>query len=155
MDPIDRNPAENPLRVIDYKFKLGAQPLTADKNLYRSALRGQKLQPPFYSLLGRRAAGDAARSAQPQVDAKFYYIAPRWRDGPLVTESFGADGLSGQLGAEIRNTMTRGRHSRRFHSARRLLRSLRRRGNLPQESSAEPVARRERSRDGAAPRAAR
>ncbi len=106
MDRIDRNPAENRLRVIDYKFKFGAQPSTADKNLYRSALRGQKLQPPFYSLLGRRAAGDATRSAPPQVEAKFYYIAPRWREGPLVTESFGADGLSGQVGAEIRNTMT-------------------------------------------------
>ena len=89
MDRIDRNPAENCLRVIDYKFKFGAQASTADKNLYRSALRGQKLQPPFYSLLGRRAAGDAARSAPPQVDprvtrAQFHLSAgreevPDWR----------------------------------------------------------------------------
>jgi ATP-dependent helicase/nuclease subunit B len=102
MDRVDHNPADHRLRVIDYKFKFSTQPTGQDKDLYRSALRGRKLQPPFYYLLGQRAAGDQDRGAQAQVEAKFYYIAPRWRDGPLVRAGFGADGLSGQLGAEIK-----------------------------------------------------
>ena len=52
MDRIDRNETKNKLRVIDYKFKFGASQSTPDKNLYRAALRGQRLQPPFYYLLG-------------------------------------------------------------------------------------------------------
>ena len=106
MDRIDHHPAENRFRVIDYKFKFSAQPSTQDKDLYRSALRGQKLQPPFYYLLGTPPAGAGDQCAQPDVEAKFYYIASRWRDGPLVRESFGAGGLSGKLGAEIRKTIS-------------------------------------------------
>jgi ATP-dependent helicase/nuclease subunit B len=104
MDRIDRRPADNRLRVIDYKFKFGAQPATQDKDLYRSALRGQRLQPPFYYLLGKRASGES-QSPAPEVEAKFYYIAPRWREGPLVSESFGPEGLAGQLGVEVKKTV--------------------------------------------------
>lgn len=119
MDRIDHDPATNRLRVIDYKFKLGANQATADKNLYRAALRGERLQPPFYCLLGRRWADDHNRKpADQQVEAKFYYLAPRWSDGPLVAAEFGADGLSGDLGAAVKNTiayLTDGiRHGRFF-----------------------------------------
>jgi ATP-dependent helicase/nuclease subunit B len=106
MDRIDHHPAHNRLRVIDYKFKFSAQPSTQDKDLYRSALRGQKLQPLFYCLLGKRCAVGDSQSLQPEVEATFYYIAQRWRDGPLLRASFGAEGLSGKLGFEIRKTVT-------------------------------------------------
>lgn len=106
MDRIDCDPATDRLRVIDYKFKLGANPATADKNLYRAALRGERLQPPFYCLLGRRWADDHNRKpADQQVEAKFYYLAPRWSDGPLVVAEFGAAGLSGDLGAAVKHTI--------------------------------------------------
>jgi ATP-dependent helicase/nuclease subunit B len=39
------------------------------------------------------------------VEANFYYIAPRWSDGPLVTTGFGMAGLSGKAGAETKNTI--------------------------------------------------
>jgi ATP-dependent helicase/nuclease subunit B len=104
MDRIDRRPADNRLRVIDYKFKSGVRPASQDKDLYRSALRGQKLQPPFYYLLGKLAPGDS-QTPEPEVEAKFYYIAPRWREGPLVSESFGPEGLAGQLGLEVKKTV--------------------------------------------------
>ncbi len=106
MDRIDLDPAEHRLRVIDYKFKLGSTRSTQDKDLYRSALRGERLQPPFYFLLGNRAAlDDAIPNAAIEVEATFYYIAPRWSDGPLVTTGFGTAGLSGKAGAETKNTI--------------------------------------------------
>jgi ATP-dependent helicase/nuclease subunit B len=56
MDRIDRNGTR--LRVIDYKFKLGASPSADDKNLVRAALRARRLQPPFYDLMARSLAGE-------------------------------------------------------------------------------------------------
>jgi hypothetical protein len=106
MDRIDHDPVNNHLRVIDYKFKFGATPATQDKNLTRAALRGERLQPPFYCLLGRRWATDRTQQCpDPQVQAKFYYLAPRWSDGPLVTATLRADDLNGQAGAEVKKTI--------------------------------------------------
>jgi ATP-dependent helicase/nuclease subunit B len=106
MDRIDLNPAEHRLRVIDYKFKFGSARSPQDKDLYRSALRGERLQPPFYFLLGKRAALDEAiQNADLEVEANFYFIAPRWSDGPLVTTGFAAAGLSGKAGAETKHTI--------------------------------------------------
>jgi ATP-dependent helicase/nuclease subunit B len=106
MDRIDRNAKENRLRVIDYKFKLGASQSVQDKNLYRAALRGERLQPPFYFLLGQRwAEKENVKTSEAAIAAQFYFIAPRWADGPWVTTEFGADGLTGKVGAEIKNTI--------------------------------------------------
>jgi ATP-dependent helicase/nuclease subunit B len=107
MDRIDRDRTRNRLRVIDYKFKFGVNSTAQDKDLYRAALRGEKLQPPFYVLLGRRlAAEDTTQGSAAEVEAIFYYIASRWSDGPLVTASFGSKGLDGQMGEEIRSTIS-------------------------------------------------
>jgi ATP-dependent helicase/nuclease subunit B len=106
MDRIDRHRQSNRLRVIDYKFKFGASPTAQDKNLDRAALRGERLQPPFYSLLGQRWASERSdKAANAGVEAKFYYIASRWVDGPLVTAEFTSEGLAGELGAEIKKTI--------------------------------------------------
>jgi ATP-dependent helicase/nuclease subunit B len=107
MDRVDRHHANHRLRVIDYKFKLGRTATAEDKDLYRAALRGERLQPPFYFMLGKRSVPDhETKLAAPEVEANFYYIAPRWAGGPLVTAGFGSDGLSGKLGAEIKNTIS-------------------------------------------------
>jgi ATP-dependent helicase/nuclease subunit B len=107
MDRIDCDRIRNRLRVIDYKFKFGVSARVPDKDLYRAALRGEKLQPPFYFLLGKRLAAEAnIQASAPEVEANFYYIAPRWTDGPLVTASFGSEGLAGQMGEEIRSTIS-------------------------------------------------
>ena len=106
IDRIDRHSDKNQLRVIDYKFKFGANPSAQDKNLYRAALRGERLQPPFYYLLARHwAAEELSQSGEPQIAAHFYYLAPRWSDGPLVSAEFGADGLAGKAGGETQNTI--------------------------------------------------
>lgn len=103
MDRIDRS--DNKLRVIDYKFKFGANPTTQDKNLIRGALRGARLQPPFYFLLAEHWAATQAASAQPAIEADFYYIAPRWSDGPLVSAEFTGEGLAGRIGAATKQTI--------------------------------------------------
>jgi ATP-dependent helicase/nuclease subunit B len=104
MDRIDRN--NSGLRVIDYKFKFGANPATQDKNLIRAALRGERLQPPFYVLLAQRWAEQQVKeSSRPAVEADFYYIAPRWADGPLVPTPYGGDGLADKIGAATKQTI--------------------------------------------------
>ena len=118
MDRIDRDETRNRLRIIDYKFKFGASSTAQEKDLYRAALRGEKLQPPFYFLLGKRlTAQDNLHGSEPRVEANFYYIAPRWTDGPLVTTSFRAEGFAGKMGEELSNTiayLARGIQNGRF-----------------------------------------
>ena len=104
MDRIDCD--DNRLRVIDYKFKLGASPLPQDKNLRRAALRGERLQPPFYYLLAERWAEERiAESAHPVIEADFYYIAPRWPGGPLISTPYGNEGLADEVGAGTKQTI--------------------------------------------------
>jgi ATP-dependent helicase/nuclease subunit B len=104
MDRIDRN--DNRLRVIDYKFKFGASPTTSDKNLIRAALRGERLQPPFYNLLARHWSDEQiGNGSGPAIEADFYYIAPRWSDGPLVSAPYGSEGLNDKVGAATQQTI--------------------------------------------------
>ena len=104
MDRIDRHATA--LRVIDYKFKLGANRAPQDRNLVRAALRGERLQPPFYFMLAQRWAEEQLlKPARPAIGANFYYIAPRWAEGPLISASYGSEGLSGAVGAATRQTI--------------------------------------------------
>jgi ATP-dependent helicase/nuclease subunit B len=106
MDRIDIDPMGNRMRVIDYKFKFGAKPLPEDNDLARSALRAQRLQPPFYSLLGQaKRRRDGSQNDESQIEASFYYIASRWSEGPLLIKSFSSQDLSGSTGDEIRNSI--------------------------------------------------
>jgi ATP-dependent helicase/nuclease subunit B len=118
MDRIDCHPTRNRLRVIDYKFKFGASAGPQDKDLYRAALRGEKLQPPFYWLLGRHLiAPEKVQTHRRHVEADFYYIAPRWTEGPLLSARFGPEGFAGKVGEEIKHTLAylvQGIHSGRF-----------------------------------------
>jgi len=100
IDRIDRK--EDRLRVIDYKFKFGAKPASLDMDLPRAALRGERLQPPVYYLLAERGAEAATR---PEIEADFYFIAPRWSDGPLRPSAYGSEGLAGPTGAATKQTL--------------------------------------------------
>jgi ATP-dependent helicase/nuclease subunit B len=104
MDRIDRK--EDALRVIDYKFKTGANPSSQDKNLIRAALRGERLQPPLYYVLAQSWAKE--RFHEPStisLEADFYYIAPRWSDGPLISAPYGGEGLADKIGADTKDTI--------------------------------------------------
>ncbi|HEX7227963.1 MAG TPA: PD-(D/E)XK nuclease family protein [Candidatus Binatia bacterium] len=106
MDRIDIDPSANRMRVVDYKFKFGAKPSPEDNDLSRSALRGQRLQPPLYSLLAQaKRRRDGLPDGEIRSEASFYYIASRWSEGPLVIKSFNSDELSGKSGEEIRHTI--------------------------------------------------
>ncbi len=107
MDRIDYCPEKNRYRVIDYKYKSARTRSTVDNNLSRSALRGQRLQPPFYLLLGKRFASRRKKgAADPTIEAAFYFLAPDWPKGPLVTESFPADAWDGSLGTGLKETLS-------------------------------------------------
>jgi ATP-dependent helicase/nuclease subunit B len=104
MDRIDRN--DTALRVIDYKFKFGANPATQDRNLIRAALRGERLQPPFYYMLAQRWAEEQLlKPSRPAIEADFYYIAPRWPEGPLISTSYDSEGLIDKIGAATKQTI--------------------------------------------------
>jgi ATP-dependent helicase/nuclease subunit B len=107
MDRIDLDLSANRMRVVDYKFKFGAKPRAEDNDLDRAALRGERLQPPLYSLLAkRRAERENKEGPEGEVEASFFYIASRWSDGPLVIKSFSSEELSGKLGEEIKKTVS-------------------------------------------------
>ena len=118
LDRIDIDPVGNRMRVVDYKFKFGVKPSPEDNDLARSALRAQRLQPPLYSLLGHaKRRRDGLADGESQIEASFYYIAPRWTDGPLVIKSFNSEELTGKIGEEIRNSiaqLAKGIHSGQF-----------------------------------------
>lgn len=104
MDRIDGR--DGALRVIDYKFKFGAAPKTEDKNLLLAALRGQRLQPPFYILLAAKWARESAGIAKaPSIEADFYYIAQHWAGGPLLRIAYGSDSLADKAGAATQQTI--------------------------------------------------
>ncbi len=107
IDRIDIDPLHDRIRVVDYKFKFSAQPSSEDNDLCRAALRGQRLQPPLYTVLGQaRSKGDHRRGAEVQVSASFYYIAARWSEGPLVIKTFTGEQLAGRIGEEIKQTIS-------------------------------------------------
>jgi ATP-dependent helicase/nuclease subunit B len=105
MDRIDYQPAENRYRVVDYKLKSAKARHAADKDLLRSALRGLRLQLPFYVLLGRQQAEASGRAAA-SIDAAFYFLAPQWPDGPLAVESLPGDVWDGVSGAALKETVS-------------------------------------------------
>jgi ATP-dependent helicase/nuclease subunit B len=106
VDRLDLDRTGNRLRIVDYKFKAGAGPNSTDRDLYRAALRGQKLQPPIYSFLGERWAVRQEPSLRDvRIETTFFYVAPHWSDGPLVSKAFAAEDFAAPLGDEIKKTI--------------------------------------------------
>jgi len=104
VDRLDRK--NTMLRVIDYKFKFGQSPATEDKNLLRAALRGERLQPPFYCLLAQSWADkQMPQSGRAEIEADFYFIAPHWSAGPLTTSTYPGAVLTGKTGAQTKETI--------------------------------------------------
>jgi len=101
MDRIDYRSQDNSYRIIDYKLKYARSRSPADKNLLRSALRGQRLQPPFYLLLGKKQA----QRQNAAVGTAFYFLAPQWSDGPLVIETFPGDAWEGRSGTSLKESV--------------------------------------------------
>lgn len=80
VDRIDRRPDSDELRVVDYKFKMGSASQTDDRNLLQAALRGYRLQPPFYACL------DIPNQPKP-TQVQLVFLAPNWPT-PIVRSTF-------------------------------------------------------------------
>lgn len=105
VDAITSTDGDQQLRVIDYKFKFGASPKTEDNNLVLGALRGNRLQPPIYLQLAEQWARQRGMAENVNIEAQFYYVAPNWDDGPLVTKAYGAKELADRTGAATKETI--------------------------------------------------
>jgi ATP-dependent helicase/nuclease subunit B len=106
IDRLDVDRTRNRLRIVDYKFKRSSSATAAEKDLDTAALRGEKLQPPIYSLLGKYwAEANEREIRKPQIEASLFYIAPGWSDGPLVRKTFSAVTLASKVGEEIIKTI--------------------------------------------------
>jgi ATP-dependent helicase/nuclease subunit B len=104
IDRIDWDPTGNRLLVIDYKYKSGRNPSSADTDLVRAAVRGEKLQPPLYALLAREYGKAQQRAAG--IDVALYYLAPNWDEGPLLKKFFSADHWDGPIGQCLSDTVS-------------------------------------------------
>jgi ATP-dependent helicase/nuclease subunit B len=104
IDRIDFDEANDSYRIIDYKFTMRNRSSSADNNLPRAAARGEKLQLPIYLLL----ASEFARSQKVHpaaIEAAFYYLAPRWAEGPFLQRTFAAEELTGSCGKSLSETV--------------------------------------------------
>ena len=105
VDRIDLDETNAYYRVIDYKFTMRNKSSTSDNNLRLAAVRGEKLQPPIYLLLANEFA--RRQTIKPAaIESAFYYLAPRWDEGPLLQKTFSADDLEGSCGQSLRETIS-------------------------------------------------
>ncbi|MBK9308012.1 MAG: exodeoxyribonuclease V subunit gamma [Nitrospira sp.] len=97
IDRLDRHRHSGALRVIDYKFKLGSVMKPEDRNLTQSAVRGSRMQPPFYSCL--------AVSGQPTArHVQFLFLAPTWPK-PIDRSSFDPPSWASEIGRLIQQSI--------------------------------------------------
>ncbi|MGH7847634.1 MAG: PD-(D/E)XK nuclease family protein [Candidatus Binatia bacterium] len=107
IDRLDYQPATNRYRIIDYKYKSGRSQSRQDKNLPLWAVRGQRLQLPFYLLMAKEFTRRHTQGvpASP-FEAAFYFLAPEWRDGPFKTACLDGAIWEGGSAAKLRETVT-------------------------------------------------
>jgi ATP-dependent helicase/nuclease subunit B len=97
IDRLDRHRLSGAVRVLDYKFKVGAAMKPEDRHLAQSAVRGYRLQPPLYSCL--TLPGQPAPS-----QVQFLFLAPRW-SAPVSRATFDAMAWASDTGALIQRTI--------------------------------------------------
>ena len=107
LDRVDHDDRNDRYRVIDYKYKSGAGPSTGDNNPLREAMRGQKLQLPIYVLLAADYANARSLSTPAAVEAAWYFLAGRWKDGPLAPRGFPGRVMQESPGERIRDAVAR------------------------------------------------
>ncbi|MGH9493233.1 MAG: PD-(D/E)XK nuclease family protein, partial [Terriglobales bacterium] len=92
----------------DYKYRQGREMKSQDRDLFVSAIRGFRLQPPLYALMaipnGEQAgSGAASESAQPE-QVEFVFLAPNW--GQVVDRTqFKASAWRDAAGRQLAQTV--------------------------------------------------
>ncbi len=97
LDRIDRHRDSGVLRVIDYKYKIGTAMKTEDRNLRQSAVRGIRLQPPFYARLDLAELGKTE-------EVQLLFVAPNWPK-PIDHSMFTKHDWSGNAGSLLQDTI--------------------------------------------------
>ena len=97
LDRIDVRSDPPAVRIVDYKFKQGAEMGQQDRNLVISAVRGLKLQPPIYGSM-------TIPSLATPSEVQFLYLAPQW-EPPIARSTFEVSALTGKTGAAITHTI--------------------------------------------------
>ncbi len=105
LDRVDYDDRNHRYRVIDYKYKTGGGPNAEDTDPLRAAIRGQKLQLPLYVLLAADYANARDLSTPAAVEAAWYFLAGRWKDGPLVPRGFSGSVMRESPGDRIRDAV--------------------------------------------------
>lgn len=101
IDRIDRRDAPPGVRVIDYKYKIHGEMESKDRDLLTAAVRGFRLQPPFYVLM--QASQDGLITSPPDR-VEFRFLAPKW-EPRVQSSSFDAVEWKGESADLLRNTV--------------------------------------------------
>lgn len=107
LDRVDHDDRNHRYRVIDYKYKTGRKASAEDGDPLLAAVRAQKLQLPFYVLLAADYASVRGPATPGAVEAAFYFLASRWKDGPLVPRGFPGQVMREPSGERIREAVAR------------------------------------------------
>ncbi len=99
LDRLDRHRDSGVLRIIDYKYKAGSAMKTEDRNLRQSAVRGYRMQPPFYARLAIAELGTSE-------EAHLLFVAPNW-SRQIDRSIFTKRDWAGNAGALIQDTIER------------------------------------------------
>ncbi len=102
IDRLDRRDAPPGLRIIDYKYKIGGEMESKDRDLLTAAIRGFRLQPPLYACL--QASRDGLMTSSPDR-VEFRFLAPRW-EPRVQTSAFEVAEWKGEGGDGLRNTIS-------------------------------------------------
>ncbi|HKO30848.1 MAG TPA: PD-(D/E)XK nuclease family protein [Nitrospiraceae bacterium] len=97
LDRVDYRAEPPALRIVDYKFKQGAEITAVDRNLALSAVRGFRLQPPLYARM-------MLSSLPEPVDVHLLFLAPQWKQ-QISRSTFDAGLWTGHTGDMIRQTL--------------------------------------------------
>lgn len=99
IDRLDRHRDSGALRIIDYKLKLGKSAAPEDRQLAQSAVRGFRLQPPFYTQLHLAEYGTTR-------EAQLVFLAPQWPK-PILRSPFEGSLWLTDTGTMLRGTIGR------------------------------------------------
>ena len=107
LDRVDWSPNRNAYRIIDYKFKGSAASHTFDRNLPLGAVRGRRLQPPLYLMMGQSSLSTRMPGgpAPPTCEGVwFYYLAQHWEE-PFMRVLFPGDAWTSDLRQSLTHTI--------------------------------------------------
>ena len=108
LDRVDVRAASKGFRIIDYKYKLGSQMKSHERDLLAASIRGLALQPPLYALMSKYRVrdddGHSQWSFQPER-IEFVYLAPN-REPQVERSRFDSRSLNTSAGQQLRDTLT-------------------------------------------------